>query len=57
MARLWKAVLYQAMLDHNNGKDTNYMKLDNKDFLMVCDLAGITPQKAIERAYYIKGGF
>lgn len=54
MRNLWRAVIYQAMIDHKKGEDVNYLKLDNPDFLMVCDLAGVNPAKIIERLYSLK---
>ena len=48
--RLWKAVLITAMED----KDDTYLRLDNTDFLEVCDLAGVSPHKVVEQ--YKLGG-
>lgn len=56
MQNLWRAVLYQAMLDHINDKASNYISLGNKDFLMVCDLAGVNPARAIEKTYLMERG-
>lgn len=50
---LWGAVLLQAAQDERK-RNTGYFSLDNKDFIMLCDLANECPYRAIEKAARVK---
>jgi hypothetical protein len=52
---LWRGVLLQAMQDEVK-EYGGYFKMDNPDFLLVCDYAQQRPTKMIERYIKLKAG-
>lgn len=51
---LWRQVLAQAMYDSIKENDDGYFKLDNPDFLDVCDMAHLDATGVVERFFMLK---